>query len=242
MYSSFYNNTRCNTCCDCTCCDCSSCNTVTSDAKIYYYPNNSDYTGYPRCYTNPTVNNNNSSCQYQCPQPPTPTPVCPTITYITTIASSNSIVSGGGPIMQGTIIPAGSTTVPANTVVVINGYTGAPSTNQGGILPNNGFFTLPVAGRYFIGANICYGSVPVTTTADIRETFIYKVDGVSGVVSAIAVDSRIPIQGASTCVEVSTVENFSANDRVFIAVRQLSPISPVDTVPGNGRLSITRLC
>lgn len=190
------------------------------------------------CYY-PTVSYNYENCI------PTPTPInnCPVVSYETYIASSTSIVSGGTSIPVGTIILPTSTTVPVNTVTVINGYTGAPTVNIGGVLPNNGFFTVPITGRYVITANICFSSVTTTTTSDVREVYIYKSAANTGLVTLLAVDSRNPISGSSTCINVATEADLAISDRIFVAVRQTNANSSViNTDPGTGRFTITRIC
>lgn len=183
-------------------------------------------------------------CAQQCVEAcPVPCPVpCTVVAYYTDIASSTAIISGGSAIPTGTTIPSGSTTIPANTVTVITGYTGIPTTNTGGVIPNNGFFTIPVSGKYAITATICFATVATTLTTDLREVYIYKVDATTSLVTKSANDSRVPIAGSNTCVNVSAYDNFNVGDRVFIAARQINGSSAIiDTVAGVGRLTITKV-
>lgn len=184
------------------------------------------------------------STNYQLPCPtPCPTPVCPAVSFVSTIATGTPIVAGGTPIPAGTIIPAGTTTVPAGTVTVINGFTGSPTTNVGGVIANNGFFTAPIAGRYVIAANVCFASVATVTPTDVRELYIYRVDAITGIVTQLAVDSRTPIAGSPTCVNIATVADLNAGDRIFIAARQTNATSAtIETVATTGRFAITRVC
>lgn len=183
-------------------------------------------------------------CPQPCPQPCPPTPPsCPAVVYITNIDTATAVPSGGMDIPVGTVIATGTTTVPANTVTVINGYTGAPSTNLGGVTANNGFFTVPMAGRYVVATNICFASVDTTTTSDMREVYIYRVQATTGVVTQIAADSRTPIASSTTCVNVSSVTDLAAGDRLFVAARQINADAAViNTVASVGRLAITRVC
>ena len=189
-------------------------------------------------------------CVIACPAPcPTPCPTpCPNVTFITNIATPTAVVTGGTLIPTAssnppgsTIIPAGSTTVPVGTVTVITGYTGTPSTNIGGVLSNNGFFTIPCTGRYVISADICFAAATVAPTTDFREVSIYRVDATTGIVSLLAIDSRTPIIGSPTCINVATVADLRAGDRIFIAARQNSGAT-ILTEANIGRLAITRVC
>jgi hypothetical protein len=205
----------CNSCCD----PCRS----TKRTVYYYTPSSCN-----PCYT-PTP----------CPCPvPTPTS---NVVYITNVATPTTVPSGGTAIPIGTIIPAGNTTVPAGTVSVINGYTGAPTTNIGGIIANNGFFTVPVSGTYNINANVTF-AVPLAVTAgDLREVYIYKVSGATGIVTAIADETAYPISGSTTSINISANEEFLAGDRFFIAARQItSGGAAIDTVATVGRLAVVR--
>lgn len=219
----------------CNCCSTCCCNTTCNNNEVVY--SNNCY--YPQ-YSYPQYS---VPCPTPTPICPVPTPVCPIVTYITNIASSTAILSGGTSIPAGTVIPTGSTAVPAGTVTVVNGYTGAPIKNEGGIIPNNGFFTVPVAGRYIISSNQCFNSVATVASTDVREVYIYKVEASTGLVTMIADDSRTPIAGSATCVNVSSVVDLAANDRIFIAVRQTNvAATTIDTVAASGRLAIARIC
>lgn len=189
---------------------------------------------YPPCCWNP--------CQPVCP-PPCPPPQCPTVSFITNAATTTNIPSGGTVLPPGTTIPAGITTVPPGTVTVINGYTGAPSSNIGGITANNGFFTVNIGGRYAVSANVCFDTVPSTLTTDIREVTIYKVETATAQVTLQAIDSRLPIAGSPTCVNIATTIDLASGDRIFVAARQTNGLATIiGTVPAVGRLSITRIC
>ena len=177
------------------------------------------------------------------PPAPCPPPQCPRVCYITNAATTTNIPSGGTVIPVGATISAGNTTVPAGTVTVINGYTSAPSTNAGGVTANNGFFSIPIAGTYNVAANVCFNTVASILPTDIREVTIYKVDLSTGIVTLQAIDSRTPIAGSPTCVNVATTIDFASGDRVFVGVRQTNGASTViDTVPLAGRISIARNC
>ena len=188
---------------------------------------------YNPCYT--TTNNNNC-----CPPTPTP-PVNNVVSYIAGIPTANAIPSGGAAIPNGTIIPAGSTTVPAGTVTPITGYTGTPVNNQGGISLSNGFFTVPIAGRYAVAAYICFAATDIVFGTDLRAVSIYRVDALTNATSQIATDARVPITGSNTCVNISTVAELNAGDRIFVAARQVNAAGAViSTVAGAGRIAITR--
>jgi hypothetical protein len=229
-YTSYYNPYSTTYCCK-TCNPCkikceTSCQTPCQTVQYVSYPN---------------------YCQQPCQQyvcaPACPPAPCPNITYITYIATSTTIPSGGTSIPIGTIIPAGTTTVPTGTVTVINGYTGAPTTNDGGVISNNGFFTMPIAGRYIITGNICFATPASVSATDFRELYIYTVNAVTGLVTAIADDSRSPISGSPTCINVAADASFAAGDRVFLAARQsTSTGATIDTVAATGRLAIVRVC
>lgn len=207
----------CNSCCD----PCRS-----TKRTIYYY----------------TPNSCNPCCTPStCPCPvPVPTPTS-SVVYITNVATPTTVISGGTALPIGTTIPAGNTTVPAGTVTVINGYTGAPTTNIGGIISNNGFFTIPVSGTYNINANVTF-AVPLSVAAgDFREVYIYKVSNATTLVTAIADQTAYPISGSTTSINVSANEEFLAGDRFFIAARQFTTGgASIDTVAAVGRLAVVR--
>ena len=166
---------------------------------------------------------------------------CSNVSYITNIATASTVFSGGSSIPAGTIIPPGFFTVPANTVTVINGYT-FPSTNEGCIILNNGFFTLPCSGKYIITANVCFSAVDSTIPSDVRVVTIYRVDAITGLVTILGTDSRSPIVGSSTCINISTNAELCNYDRIFVAVRQTNEGGvPINTVAGSGRIAITKL-
>ncbi len=184
-------------------------------------------------------------CVVACPPVcPTPCPpVCPNVTFISGIATATTIPAGGTFIPVGTTIAAGTTTVPAGTVTVITGYTGTPTTNIGGITQNNGFFTVPVAGRYVLAANVCFASVTTTTATDSRVLYLYRVAADTGLVTLLAVDSRSPITGSPTCINLATDADLNAGDRIFVAATQTNATGvTVDTVAGTGRIALTRIC
>jgi hypothetical protein len=188
-------------------------------------------------FNNPCHNPCQNICQNPCPP-------CPIVTFVSNIATPTVVPSGGILIPAGTTIPLGTTTVPPGTVTVIAGFTGAPTSNCGGILLNNGFFTVPLAGRYVISANVCFDIVTTVSPTDFRELDIYRVDHVSGIVTLLATDSRPPIAGSPTCVNIATVADLNSGDRIFIAARQLNTTTgtSVSTIANTGRFAITRVC
>lgn len=225
-----------------------SCNNFLAYYSSYYNCQNNCNPYYSRkCYSNcdpcQTVCNPCQTvcnpCQQQCF--PCPQTFCPNVSYINNATTSTTVVSGGVDIPAGTIIPTGSTTVPAGTVTVISGFTGTPSTNFGGVISNNGFFTIPIAGKYIITANVCFATTAGITPGDFRELYIYRVDASTGIVSLLAADSRPPVLGNNTCINISTNADLGTGDRIFIAARQVtSGGTSVTTVVGS-RIAITRL-
>jgi hypothetical protein len=164
------------------------------------------------------------------------------ITFITNIATANTIPSGGTSIPAGTVIAPGTTTVPTNTVTVINGYTGPTITNVGGIILFNGFFNIPENARFFINTTICFAAPTTTAATDFRELYIYQVAAVTGLVTTLADDSRVPIAGSPTCINISAAAQLNAGDRIFVAARQsTSNASSVNTIADMGRFAIMRI-
>lgn len=164
----------------------------------------------------------------------------PIVSYITNIPTVNSIFSGGTAIPAGTVIPSDSTTVPVNTVTVITGYTGLPSTNIGGVSLNNGFFTIPISGRYDAAALIGFASVASSLPTDLRSITIYHVNRTTGLVTILATSSQLPIVGSSTFINLATNGNFLAGDRIFVAARQINGAGvAINTVPNIGRFALT---
>lgn len=239
-YSSYYNPYTTTTYC---CKSCNPCKTqCTCKIKCETPCQTVQYVSYPNYCQQPCAQTcQQYVCAPACPAP-CPTP-CPNITYITYIATATTIPSGGTSIPVGTIIPAGTTTVPTGTVTVINGYTGVPTTNDGGVIANNGFFTIPIAGRYIITGNNCFATPASVSATDFRELYIYTVNAVTGLVTVLADDSRTVISGSPTCINVAADANFGAGDRVFLAARQsTSTGATIDTVAATGRLAIVRIC
>ena len=214
------------------------------------------YPGYNRncCYStcnNLSYNPCNTQCANICqPQLCQPLcqpicPPCPTVVFISNTATVTSIPSGGTLIAPGTTIPAGSTTVPANSVTVIAGFTGTPTTNTGGVINSNGFFLIPISGRYVITGNVCF-SVPATVApGDFRELILYRVDATTGLVTQLAIDSRVPLSNLPTCINLSTNADLNAGDRVFLAARQVTVVNGLPVAinaNADGRIAITRVC
>ena len=198
------------------------------------------YTNIPYSCCQPCYPPNNYCHTQLPPQCPEKCPENLSVAYVTNIAGSTTVPSGGSFIPDNTIIVPGSTSVPSGTVTVITGYTGTPSTNVGGIVNTNGFLSIPVKGKYTIIANICFGGLSGSTSSDERIIEIYKVNGQTGLVSRLAIDSRPPvISSQATCINVSASDDFKAADRVFISARQTSSNSAsVLTIANTGRLSI----
>ena len=183
-----------------------------------------------------------------CPQPqqfccPTPCPTpCSDVVYITEIPVAVVIPSGGIAIPTGTIIPAGTTTLPVGTLTLINGYGISPITNLGGITLNNGFFTVPVAGKYSLTTDVVFQPTSTVVPTDLRELFIYRIAAGTGVTTLLAVDTRVPVAGNPTAVNVSTGAYLNAGDRIFIAARQISAGAvSISTVPNSGRVAILKV-
>lgn len=219
----------------------------------------SPYTCYSTCYTgcgtscwpvsccNPcTTISCNPASTVVCPNPCNP---CPTIIYSATVGTTIAIPSGGGEIPGGSTIPAGSTTVPAGTVTVITPYLNVISF-QGGITVLNGFFTVPCSGQYLITTVGCFTTAGTTTAGDFRKLYIYSVDHVSGLVTLQAEESVVPIptgpNGTTTghtCLNLSYIVDLKANDRVFIAARQVTQLGDTTVVnlSANTRTAIKRL-
>jgi len=176
-------------------------------------------------------------CQPVCQQPvcnpcqPVSNP-CPNITYIALASIATTVPTGGTP------IPIGSTTIPAGTVTVINGFTGVPATNIGGITLINGQFAVPCAGRYFISGTVCF----VANAVGTRTLYIYRVDASTGIISQLAANT-VPAVSATvpTCVNASTAADLRAGDRIFFAVTQTSGAN-LDTTVTDNRFVITHLC
>lgn len=162
------------------------------------------------------------------------------VALVTGIETSVVVPSGNTPIPENTIILPNTTVVPANTVTVLSGYTSPATTNMGGILSTNGFFTIPVSGRYSISAFITFELVQSSASTDMRALYIYRVNR-AGLVTVIGVDSRFPVSGSTTSINVATLAELCAGDRIFLAVLQTSGSVPISTVANGGRLAITKI-
>ncbi|AZL89950.1 hypothetical protein QKC54_gp0214 [Megavirus baoshan] len=214
-----------------------------------------NYCGYPASYCYPSYN----TCQISCiPYPPVCQPICQpvcqpaclpapcpvpcppapiVVEYSTTAPTATTIPSGTVGVAP-TPIPAGSTVIPAGTVTVISGYSAVPTKNVGGITLNTttNQFTLPLAGRYLISSYIGISANSVGT----RESYIYRVNGTTGVISLITSDSRNATAVGPTYITLTTEDRFNAGDRIFFAVTQNS--GSVLTTTADNRFTITRLC
>lgn len=200
-----------------------------------YYGCNPYYSRYYNSYCQPQ-----NCCQpfsYYPPPCPTP-PVCTQVAYIIGAPTPTTIPSntvGTAP----TLIPVGSTTIPAGTVNPIIGYTAVPTTNIGGVTVNttNGQFTIPAAGRYIITGYFGFSSNAVGS----RELYVYKIDGTTGVISLLALDSRnaVTTTGEPTNITITTAWSFNASDRVFFAATQNSGSSLTTTT--DSQVSIVRI-
>ena len=226
-------------CCN-SCNPCSSYNSCNSYCGQYNsWPLQTDgwYNNYSCQNINPCCNQYNAcnTCIPCIPYNPCcpPTPVI--VTY-STIAGTTTTVPSGTVGVPPTPIPAGSTTIPAGTVTVITGF-GAPLTNVGGITVNSstGQFTVPVAGRYLINANVIFEANAVGT----RELYIYKVNATTGVISLVSSTSQNATAVGTTNLAISAVADLGAGDRIFFAVTQNSGV-PL-TTSANSTFSITRI-
>ncbi|AGC01714.1 hypothetical protein H012_gp751 [Acanthamoeba polyphaga moumouvirus] len=181
-----------------------------------------------------------TTCVPSCPPvcPPTP-PIPPppiVVEYATTTPSGTPIPTS--PVgVPPTPIPVGSTVIPAGTVTVISGYSPTPTRNVGGITLNTttNQFTIPLAGRYLITSFIGITANPT----GVRESYIYRVSGTTGVISLIASDSRNATDVGATFINLTTEDYFQAGDRIFFAVAQNS--GAVLSTTSNSRFTITRL-
>ncbi len=162
---------------------------------------------------------------------------CPNVAFGATTPTPNCIPTI--PVNTApTPIPPGSTTIPFGTVTPITGFTGVPVTNVGGITVNTitGQFTIPLTGRYLVTAYFSIADNPSGT----RSAYLYRVDGKTGVMSLIVVDSRNATQVGPTNITVQTVIEFNARDKLFMAVAQNSGTSLIN-LP-TSRMVLTRLC
>lgn len=146
-----------------------------------------------------------------CPPPPAPTS---TIVITNTNAITN-VPSGAIPAIP---IPAGSTTIPVGTVTPITALNPIPTTSVGGITFNttNGQFTVPLAGRYLVSASVVFSVNPTGT----RQLYVYKITAASGIISLVSATGANAALSGPTYLNISTVAEMAANDRLFFAVTQ----------------------
>lgn len=201
------------------------------------------------CCSNPSYPNYCPpiSCNNICP-PIIPPPTIPiqtlTPTYIISAVTATNIPSGGVP------IPANSIIIPPNTVTIIGGFTGVPSTSIGNCVTFsalNSQFTVNSAGTYLISGSIAFlpQALPITPpSTNIRAFYIYKIDGVSGIISLVAADSREVYNGISLIqITLTTHVYLNANDKIFFASTQNSGVTIATSVTSdiNNRYTITKL-
>jgi len=209
-----------------------------------YFQSTESNCGQNNCNEN-NCGQNNTCWPNTCYQPCAPCPKicapCPSVTYISTTGTITTVLPGNE-IPAGTTILPNSTSVPANTVTVITGYQGTPSTYVGCISLNNGFFTIPVTGLYTLSITGCFAApANAVTTGDYRRLFIYKVDSSTNLVTLLATDNRYPITGSPTCITLTTLGEFKCNDRLFFAATQLTSGATSSELSVGSRVVINRL-
>ena len=169
-------------------------------------------------------------------------PICQNVTYIANTGTITLVPSGGGQIPSGSIILPGSTTVPAGTVTPITTFLNT-DIFLGGITVNNGFFTIPIGGQYILSVDGCFTPAGTTSASDVRRLLIYKVNAITGLVTLIAEDSRTPATTVNTCINLTSIADLKANDRVFFAATQTTATGSVtilDLSP-RSRVAITKI-
>lgn len=166
----------------------------------------------------------------------------PPVIYITNILLLTPIIAGGSPINENTIILRQSNNVPINTVTVIRGFNNSPLNNRGGILVDEGFITLPIAGNYAISINISFSTVASTSLNDLRALYIYHIESETGIVKLLAQDVRVPVSGQPTHINLFTIAKVLSGDRIFLAARQRNVMNDIiNTIPFSGRIAIVRM-
>lgn len=177
----------------------------------------------------------NNICYTQC-QPTSCPPTCGpcAVSYDTISSTSTSLPNNPTP----TVVQVGSTSY-AGVVTPITGFTATPIVNIGGITYNNttGQFTISSAGNYLISTNAGFA---INSTSGTRELYIYKIDGITGVISLLASDSRNATSVGATYITLTTNAYLNVGDRIFVGANQSSGIT-LPTV-SNNRLSIIKLC
>lgn len=176
---------------------------------------------------------------------PCPIPIvnpCPPVALIMEPGAVTAVPSGGNAIPLGTVIPPSSTAVPAGTVTVITGLTAPPITNIGGITQNNGFFTIPLSGRYIVSATATFATPASVAAGDYRQLFIYRTAAGTGAVSLLATVSSVPVTAAPTSLNAATSADLNIGDRIFFAAIQTSADLSAINVNLSSRYAITRTC
>lgn len=173
----------------------------------------------------------------------------PEIIFEASTGTPITLVTGGMDIPVGTVIPPNSTTVPPNTVTVIKPFLNLRSF-RGGISLNDGFFTVPADGQYLITIMATFMNPPlVSQIIDYRALYIYKVEyrsqpqGVVTLVAKATTISTLPFQVANTDLTLSYIANLKANDRIFMAARQVTRDgdNSTITISQNTRVAIRRI-
>lgn len=162
------------------------------------------------------------------------------VVWSNSIFNPTSVPSGGTAIPAGNFVSFDSNILPNGTVTLISGFCGFPNVNIGGIVLTNGFFTVPLTGNYIIFGNITFQSVSGVTQSDLREISLYKIDFSTKEILPIVTNSKIPVSGSNTSLNIVGMDNLKGRDRVFMAVRQKNSLGQIlDTVPGSGRITIS---
>lgn len=158
---------------------------------------------------------------------------CPNVTYIANPATATVALATTPTVVNP--IPIGSTIITG--VTPITGFTGTPTSNCGGITvtPSTGQFTIPIAGRYLLSANVIFNANAI---AGSDQVYIYRIDATTGVISLLSSGSQISTINIPNRISVSTFADLNPGDRIFFAVTS-SNGSTVDT---SSRFGITRLC
>jgi len=174
-----------------------------------------------------------NECTIQCPSPAKCPPI---VIYITLMQSAVSIPSGtvgvaAIPIPPGSIYPP----IPAGTVTLLNGFSGLPLNNCGGITVNNGFFTIPISGTYAVSATI---GISANATGD-RQFYIYLISAATNVISLLSLDSRNAVATGSTYANVFAEVSANPGDQIFFAATQNS--GSVLSTTTDSRFAIVRV-
>lgn len=149
---------------------------------------------------------------------------------LTNLSTSEIVPTGGVP------IPVGSTTIPANSIKLLTGYSPNPIYLSGNINLTNGYFSITKTGDFFVDATVNLGPSPTGSAT----FYLYKINGYNNVIELVAASTGMFSATDITFLNISSYIKIVSGDKIIFGVTQNSG-SNVNTNISNTRFSIKML-